>query len=99
MIARIWQARIDPRRADDYDRFARERSLPTFRAHRGFRGCAFLGDGADRTVLTLWDSRDDIEGLERSAVYRDTVEGIMRTGFVLEVAPTISSTVESPLAP
>ena len=96
MIARVWQARIDARRGAEYDAFARERSLPTFRAHKGFRGCAFLGDGPDRVVLTLWDSNEDIEALERSPLYQDTVAAIMRTGFILSAAPAITAPVEPP---
>ena len=29
MIVRIWRAEIDPARAEEYERFANERSLPT----------------------------------------------------------------------
>jgi heme-degrading monooxygenase HmoA len=91
VIARVWGARIDSRRAAEYDRFALERSLPTFRAHRGFRGCAFLGEGDDRLVLTLWDSLDDVSALEGSAQYRETVDAIMGAGFILDVTPAVTA--------
>lgn len=93
MIARIWQARIDPRRGVDYDRFAHERSLPTFQAHHGFLGCAFLGDGEQRTVLTLWAAEADIEALEQSERYLDTVAAISDSGFVLSTAAAITAPV------
>jgi heme-degrading monooxygenase HmoA len=82
VIVRVWRARIDPARADEYERFARERSLPMFRSHGGFRGCAFLRNGAECTVITLWEGAADVAALERSNRYRETVAAIMRTGFI-----------------
>jgi hypothetical protein len=93
VIARLWRARIDPTRGAEYDTFARERSLPTFAAHAGFRGCAFLGEGADRSVLTLWDSVRDIERLDTSPRYRATVAAIMAAGFVLAAEPAVLADV------
>ena len=82
VILRIWKAEIDPARGDEYERFAQERSLPMFRAHRGFRGCAFLRNGADYSVVTLWDGPEDVAALEASALYRETVAAIMASGFM-----------------
>jgi heme-degrading monooxygenase HmoA len=82
VIVRVWSARIDPARADEYERFARERSLPMFRSHAGFRGCAFLRDGAECTVVTLWEGTADVAALERSDRYRETVAEIMNSGFI-----------------
>ncbi len=53
--------------------------MPTFRSHAGFLGCALLRDGADCTVVTLWDTPQDVEHSDR---YRETVAAIMATGFV-----------------
>jgi heme-degrading monooxygenase HmoA len=82
VILRVWKANIDPARAQEYERFARERSLPMFRSHRGFRGCAFLRNGADCAVVTLWAEPEDIAALEASSLYRETVAAIMAAGFV-----------------
>jgi heme-degrading monooxygenase HmoA len=82
MVVRIWKATIDPARADEYERFAQERSLPMFRTQPGFRGCAFLRDDDDCTVVTLWERPEDIAGLEASAAYRNTVAAIMAAGFI-----------------
>jgi heme-degrading monooxygenase HmoA len=82
VIVRIWKANIDPARGDEYERFARERSLPMFRSHRGFRGCAFLRSGGDCVVVTLWDGPEDVAALEASHLYRTTVAAIMAAGFV-----------------
>ena len=82
VILRIWTAEIDPARAEEYEQFARERSLPMFRSHGGFRGCAFLRRGPDCTVVTLWAGPEDVAALEASSVYLETVAAIMAAGFV-----------------
>jgi hypothetical protein len=82
VVLRIWKANIDPARAGEYERFARERSLPMFRSHRGFRGCALQRTGADCTVVTLWAEPGDVAALEASSHYRETVAAIMDAGFI-----------------
>lgn len=82
MIVRVWKATIDPARAAEYEHFAHTRSLPMFRSHNGFRGCAFLRDGADCTVVTLWADSDDVTALEASDLYHETVAAIMAAGFI-----------------
>ena len=42
MVARIWRTGVKPERFEEYERFARERSLPMFRAQRGFIGVLFM---------------------------------------------------------
>jgi heme-degrading monooxygenase HmoA len=91
VIVRVWRAEIDPERAEEYERFARERSLPTFRAHAGFRGCALIRDGAECTVVTLWERSEDVAALEASPRYRDTVRAIMATGFVRRAEEAVAA--------
>jgi hypothetical protein len=93
VIARIWRATIDPARAEEYERFAREVSLPMFRAHGGFRGCAFARDGPDCTVVTLWARPEDVAALETSTLYRETVAAILAVGFVREPAEAVAAPV------
>jgi heme-degrading monooxygenase HmoA len=97
VIVRIWRAQIDPARADEYERFARERSLPMFRSHDGFRGCAFLRDGAERMVITLWEGVEDVAALERSDRYRETVAAIMRTGFIRSAQDSVAGPLVPPI--
>ncbi len=92
VIVRIWSAKIDPDRADEYENFAYARSLPMFRSHTGFLGCAFLRDGADCTVVTLWESAEDVATLEASARYRETVAAIMAAGFILTASNALAAT-------
>ena len=78
MIVRIWRTGIDPARAEDYERFARERSLPMFRAQRGFRGVLFAaGDAAERMVLSFWEDAGAVAALDGSPTYRATVDALL----------------------
>lgn len=95
MIVRIWRATIDQARAEEYEDFAQNRSLPTFRAHAGFLGCALLRDGADCTVVTLWETEQDIERLEQSDRYREIVAAIMGTGFICAASEAHAAAVRT----
>ena len=83
MVARIWRTGVKPERFEEYERFARERSLPMFRAQRGFIGVLFMREKADRAaVLTLWEDEKEVEDLEVSPLYRQTVEAILGTDLL-----------------
>jgi heme-degrading monooxygenase HmoA len=82
MILRSWHTRIDESRAAEYETFARQRSVPMFRASPGFAGCLFGGEPGARVVITLWDDLGAIEALENSESYQDTVAAIAATGFL-----------------
>lgn len=81
-IGRIWKTRIDAARADEYERFAREVSLPMFQQQAGFEGVVMLRDGADSTVITFWRSAEEAEALGRSPAYRQVVAWILDTGLI-----------------
>jgi heme-degrading monooxygenase HmoA len=83
MVARIWRTGVKPDRFEEYERFARERSLPMFREQHGFVGVLFMREKADRAaVLTLWEDAKAVEELEASPLYRQTVEAILDSGFL-----------------
>ena len=82
LIARLWRTEVDPDRADDYERFARDESLPMFERQPGFAGVLMLRDGACCTVITLWRNAESIAALDRSASYRETVDKIRAQGFL-----------------
>ena len=83
MVARIWRTGVKPERFEEYERFARERSLPMFRTQRGFIGVLFMRQKEDRAaVLTLWEDEMVVEELEASPLYRQTVEVILGSGFL-----------------
>jgi heme-degrading monooxygenase HmoA len=82
MILRIWRTLIDPSKRDDYLEFARSRSLPMFREQPGLRAVFFAADRADRAVVTLWDRGEDVEALDSSESYQQTVAAIEQAGFL-----------------
>ena len=83
MIVRIWRTGIDPARAGEYERFAEERSLPMFRAQRGFRGVLFTTAAGDRrAVISFWEDHGAVELLDRSESYRDTAAALGSTDIL-----------------
>jgi heme-degrading monooxygenase HmoA len=93
VVVRIWRTSVVPERAEDYRRFARERSLPMFRRSDGFLGALFTEDGVERIVVTLWADRRSAERLAESAAYLETVAELERSGILageqgLEVGAT-----------
>jgi heme-degrading monooxygenase HmoA len=83
MIARIWRTKVDPTRLEEYRRFALTRSLPIFRASRGFLGVLFVGAEDDRAVISLWDDAEAAAALDSSSSYRETVALISTAGFLV----------------
>jgi heme-degrading monooxygenase HmoA len=81
-VVRIWRTGIDPDRSDDYDAFARTRSVPMFRAQPGFVAVLFTSRGSERAVITLWEDRESADALATSASYLSTVEAIEAAGFL-----------------
>ena len=77
MLARVWTTGVRPERMDDYEKFAREISLPMFRAQQGFLGCIMSHRNGVARVLTLWRDADAIAALDQSSSYRATVQKIL----------------------
>lgn len=82
MIARIWRTGLDESRADEYDHFAAERSLPMFRRQPGLLSVLFTRSGEGRAVITFWTDRAAVDALESAPDYRETVAAISATGFL-----------------
>jgi hypothetical protein len=81
-IVRIWRTAIDPARADEYDDFARTRSLPMFRAQTGFTAVFFTSHATERAVITLWEDWESVDALSISASYEAIVHEIEAAGFL-----------------
>lgn len=88
LVVRIWRTKIDERRAPEYERFARERSEPMFRAHDGFAGVLFCRSGQDCAVITLWEGMESVRRLEASRRYAQTVSDIQATRFIIGPSTT-----------
>jgi heme-degrading monooxygenase HmoA len=81
-VVRIWRTEIDPARADEYEEFARTRSVPMFRAQPGFVAVLFASHGAERAVITFWEDWDAADALGASESYEATVKEIEAAGFL-----------------
>lgn len=84
MIVRLWKTRVVEQRMADYERFAREVSLPMFRRQPGCCGVAMFRRGQDCVVLTLWKDRGSVGALSTSKSYAEAVGQINSAGFLLE---------------
>jgi heme-degrading monooxygenase HmoA len=92
MIARMWSARADQSRADDYAHHFRSAVLPQLRAVSGFVRASLmarrLGDETCFTVLTLWRSMEAVKGFageDPSRAVVDTAAAALTSfdGFVI----------------
>lgn len=77
MIGRLWKTGLQAGRGEAYEAFAREVSLPMFRAQEGYLGCLMSRDDTTGLVLTLWRDADAVRALDTSPSYRATVERIL----------------------
>lgn len=90
-VARLWKATLVDGRAEEYEAFARDISLPMFRMQQGFKGVAMMRNGKDSSVLTLWRDEQSIRQLDRSESYLATVGMIMATGLLQDVGDAVLS--------
>ena len=88
-VARIWSATLLPERGSDYDRFARDVSLPMFKSHDGFLGVAMMRNRTAACVITYWTGMDAVRSLEASARYTATVEAIKAAGVIGTFGETV----------
>jgi hypothetical protein len=82
MILRVWRAQIDGARADEYERFARETSLPMFQEQPGHRAVLFGRSDTECVVVTLWQDDEAVDLLDVSQSYLSTVSRIRAAGFI-----------------
>lgn len=77
MFARIAWGRVKPGTWDEYEQVYRDEILPGTRYVKGLRFRELLRGHDDRDEgisLTLWESREDLEAYEESALYRGIVD-------------------------
>lgn len=64
MIARVWRCLAAPDKANDYVEHFNHSVLPELHQIGGYQGAYLLrrevGDSVEITVMTLWESMDDI---------------------------------------
>jgi heme-degrading monooxygenase HmoA len=78
MILRVWRARINPARIDEYRRFETERYLPMLHKQSGFLAVLFLRQTGDHAAsLTIWEDSGAVEAVESSPSYRRVVRELV----------------------
>ena len=82
-LIRIWRTEIDVVRADDYERFAQEQSLPMFKAQLGFEGVLFARRGSEAIVISLWRDAAAVAALDESPTYESAVRTIGESGYLV----------------
>ena len=74
MLVRVLTMRVVPERLDDWLRYTREIGFPGMRAQPGCRGVWRLHQqdaGTSYQVVTVWDSRADLDRFRASAAMQD----------------------------
>jgi SAM-dependent methyltransferase/heme-degrading monooxygenase HmoA len=82
MIGRLWMTGLKAGRGRDYEAFAREVSLPMFRAQEGFLGCVMSRDEETGVVMTLWEDEKAVKALDSSPSYGETVAKILASDLL-----------------
>jgi heme-degrading monooxygenase HmoA len=83
VILRIWRARLDPTRIEEYRCFEQGRCLPMLRKQPGLLGVLFLREAGCGTVsITIWEDRGTVEALESSPSYRKTTHELAKSGLL-----------------
>jgi heme-degrading monooxygenase HmoA len=84
VIFRLWHTRVKDGAERDYERFAREQSLPMFEAQDGCDGVVFLRGERDCVTLSIWDDEEAVRRLEAGERYQQTVRRIEASGLLVE---------------
>ncbi len=72
MIVRVWRAKINLARMEEYRRFEQERCMPMLRKQPGLLGMLFLRQAEDHAAsLTIWEDAGTVEALQSSPSHRE----------------------------
>ena len=94
MYARVSTAEVQPGRLDEVIDISRDSVLPAARQQRGFKSGLWLTDRDANKIMivSLWESREDMEAGEQSGYYREQIGkfGGMLAGDVVREAYEVS---------
>ena len=94
MYARVSTAELRPGRMDEVIDISRDSVLPAAQQQRGFRSGLWLTDRDANKIMivSLWETREDMEARERSGYYREQIGkfGGMLAGDVVQEAYEVS---------
>ena len=94
MYARVSTVEVQPGRMDEVIDISRDSVLPAAQQQQGFRGGLWLTDRDANKIMivSLWESREDMEAGEASGYYREQIGkfGGMLAGDVIREAYEVS---------
>jgi heme-degrading monooxygenase HmoA len=74
VIVRVWRAKINQTRLEEYRRFEQERCMPMLRKQPGLLGVLFLRQAEGHAAsLTIWEDAGAVEALESSPSYWESI--------------------------
>ena len=80
---RVWRAKLNRARLEEYQRFERERCLPMLHRQPGFLGVLFLRQAEDCAAsLTVWEDEGTVEALTSSPSYRQTARELAESDLL-----------------
>jgi heme-degrading monooxygenase HmoA len=83
MILRLWRARINRARIEEYRSFEAERCIPMLHKQPGLLGVLFLCQAEDHAAsLTIWEDRGAVEALQSSHSYRHTIHELAESALL-----------------
>jgi heme-degrading monooxygenase HmoA len=83
VILRVWRAKLNRARLEEYRRFERERCLPMLHRQPGFLGVLFLRQAEDCAAsLTVWEDGGTVEALTSSPSYRQTARELAESDLL-----------------
>lgn len=83
MILRLWRARINRARIEEYRSFEAERCIPMLHKQPGLLGVLFLRQAEDHAAsLTIWEDRGAVEALQSSSSYQHTIHELAESALL-----------------
>jgi heme-degrading monooxygenase HmoA len=83
VIVRVWRAKIDRARLEDYRRFEQEWCLPILRKQPGLLGVLLLRQAEDHAAsLTIWEDAGAVDALQSSPSYREITHELAQSALL-----------------
>ena len=83
MLLRLWRARVNQARIEEYRCFEAERCIPMLHKQPGLLGVLFLRKAEDHAAsLTIWEDRGAVEALQSSPSYQHTIHELAESALL-----------------
>ena len=85
VIVRVWRAKINQARLEEYRRFERERCMPMLHKQPGILAVLFLRQAEDHAAsLTIWEDAGTVEALQSSPSHREITHELAESALLAE---------------